>query len=570
MRLSKLLGERYKEKPAEATMPSHIFLLRGGYMRQVAAGIYTLLPPAKRIVEKIENIIREEMDAIGGQEVLFPVVMPAELWEESGRYQSIGSEMARFNDRGGHRMVLGMTHEEASVHLARSEANSYAKYPFMIYQIQTKFRDEPRCRGGLIRVREFIMKDAYSFHTSKEDLTRYYDMCHGAYERIFARAGLKNVVSVRSDTGMMGGSVAHEFMLLSDYGEDSLALCPLCGYRANVEVAAVKASHENRAKGELKKVSTPDTKTIEDLSKLFSLPESRFVKACVFAVEGRTRPLIVFLRGDYEVNEAKLRRLAKANVFPLSEYLGSDICFGYIGPVGFEADAEVYFDTSLEGENDMVCGANQEGSHLSGVNSGEHFAPDVYYDIAKAREGGACPVCGAGLTIKRGIEVGNIFQLGTKYSESMGMAYADQSGERKVPFMGCYGIGVGRLLACVCEEHHDDFGPIWPVSVAPWQIHICALGGGRDPEVKKVAEELYVSLSKRYEVLFDDRDLSAGVTFADADLLGVPLRVVVGKRGLEGGQVEISARDKSFKVMAPLADVDGKIDRLIGVLRENS
>jgi len=569
MRISKLLGERYKEKPVEATMPSHIFLLRGGYVRQVAAGIYSLLPPAKRIVEKIENIIRKEMDAIDGQEVLFPVVMPAELWEESGRYESVGSELARFSDRGGHKMVLGMTHEEASVHLARGEASSYAKYPFMIYQIQTKFRDEPRCRGGLIRVREFTMKDAYSFHTSQEDLAKYYDRCHAAYERIFARAGLKNVISVYSDTGMMGGSAAHEFMLLSDYGEDSLAICPVCGYRANVEVAAVAASREARTAGVRKEIATPDVKTIEDLSKFFNLPESRFVKACVFAVEGRIRPLIVFIRGDYDVNEAKLKKLTKANIFPLAEYEGSDICFGFIGPVGFSEDAEVFFDASLEGENDMVCGANREGYHLSGVNAGGDFAPEKFHDIAKAHAGDVCPACGAGLTIKRGIEVGNIFQLGTKYSESMGMTYTDQNGERKVPVMGCYGIGVGRLLACACEEHHDDYGPIWPISIAPWQIHICGLGGSKTPEVTEVAEKLYASLSKRYEVIFDDRDLSAGITFADADLLGVPLRIDNTFYCLDNGQIEISARDKSFKVMADIGSADAEIDRLIGVLRES-
>ncbi len=570
MRLSNLLGERFREKPGDANMASHIFLLRGGYIRQVAAGIYSLLPPAKRVATKIENIIRQEMDAIGGQEVLFPVVLPADLWQESGRYESVGSELMRMNDRGGHPLVLGMTHEEASVHMARTEATSYTRFPFMIYQIQTKFRDEPRARGGLIRVREFTMKDAYSFHTSMEDLDRYYYICHEAYERIFARAGLGTVISVKSDTGMMGGSVAHEFMLPSDAGEDSLVLCPHCGYRANVEVSAVKPVHGDRAPGVKTEVHTPDTKSIDDLCALLQVEANQTVKACVFAVEGRKAPVVVFIRGDYDVNEAKLRRIVGGNVFPLTSYEDTDLCFGFIGPVGLSTGAEVFFDVSLEGEKDMVCGANKTDFHFKGVNVtpeelGDLY-PETFYDLAKAGSGDLCPVCNQPVNVTRGIEVGNIFQLGIKYSASMGYTYTDRDGKQATPIMGCYGIGVGRLLACIVEEHHDDYGPIWPKSVAPWQIHICALGAGKNPAIREQADKLYDQFKDQYEVLYDDRDVAAGVAFADADLLGVPLRIVVGRSFAENGTVELTARNKSFKDLVTLADLPNAVAERFGQL----
>ena len=573
MLLSQLIGERYREKPVEASMASHIFMLRGGYMRQVASGIYSLLPPAKRITTKLEAIIRDEMDAIGGQEVLFPVVMPAELWMESGRYESVGSELLRMKDRTGHDMLLGMTHEEASVHMARSEATSYARFPFMIYQIQTKFRDEPRSRGGLIRVREFTMKDAYSFHTSQEDLAEYYDICHKAYERIFARAGLPGIVSVKSDTGMMGGKIAHEFMLLSDSGEDSLVICPHCGFSANVEASPVKCEHVARESKPLTKIETPHCKTIDELCALLNTTADRTAKACVFAVEGQRKPIVVFIRGDYEVNEAKLRQKVGANVFPLTDYSDTDICFGFIGPVGFTSDADVYFDSTLEGEIDMVAGANEEDYHFTGVDfTAEGLGSAVEFsDLAKARTGDACPVCGKSADIKRGIEMGNIFQLGTKYSASMGYTYTDSEGKAQTPIMGCYGIGVGRLLAGICEEHHDDYGPIWPISVAPWQIHICAIGGRKDPIIDETAKKLYEELKGKYEVIFDDRGAAAGVSFADADLLGVPLRIVVGKGLTKDGTVEIAARDKSFRDNVPadsvLDVIDGYIERLWEGLR---
>lgn len=568
MLMSHLLGERYKEKPADAAMISHIFLLRGGYMRQVANGIYSLLPPAKRVVAKIENIIREEMDAIDGQEVLMPVVLPADLWKESGRWESVGSELMRIRDRAGMDMLLGMTHEEAAVHLARSEALSYTKYPFMIYQIQTKFRDEPRSRGGLIRVREFTMKDAYSFHTSQEDLERYYMRCHEAYERIYKRAGLKNVISVFSDTGMMGGNAAHEFMLLNEFGEDSLVICKECGYSANMEIAKSVYKNRGRAESEIKEVYTPDMKDIDSIAKKFDTDASNTIKATVFATDKSDKPLVVFIRGDLEVNEAKLKRCVGGNVYPYTDYESTDLTFGFIGPYNLKSDCDVIYDESLRDENDLVCGANKENYHLSGVCMSRDVKAKEYIDVAKVVEGGICPKCGKKVSLERGIEVGNIFQLGTKYSKSMHMEYIDADGERKTPIMGCYGIGVGRLLASIIEDNHDEYGPIWPMSVAPWQVHICALNNQKE-EVKQASEEIYNELlGKRLSVVLDDRKAAAGIQFADADLLGVPVRVVVSQRGLANGEVEISTRDKSVKMSVARDKAAEEVLKLVESLSE--
>lgn len=566
MLMSRLLGERYKEKPADATMPSHIFLLRGGYVRQVANGIYSLLPPAKKAIAKIEKIIREEMDAIDGQEVLLPVAMPAELWKESGRWDSVGSELLRFRDRAGQDMLLGMTHEEAVVHLARSEALSYAKYPFMLYQIQTKFRDEPRSRGGLIRVREFTMKDAYSFHTSQEDLEKYYQRCFDAYHRIFKRAGLRGVIAVESDSGMMGGAVAHEFMQLNDLGEDSLVICDMCGYNANMEVATFKLVPRGKPLSEIKEEPTPDCKDIASVAELLGTTSDNTIKATVFGTAKSKKPLVVFIRGDLEVNEAKLKKVAGCDIFPFADYENTNLCFGYIGPYKLDCDCDVIYDMSLQNENDLICGANKQGYHLSGVCMGRDVAPEKYYDVAKVPDGSICPKCGAQLSIRRGIEVGNIFQLGTKYTKSMGMEYIDETGNRKTPIMGCYGIGVGRLLACIIEDNHDDYGPIWPISVSPWQIHICPINNQKE-EVSKTASKLYQTLLEKYEVILDDRNAAAGVQFADADLLGVPVRIVVSQRGLANGEVEISTRDKSVKMSVPTDSVTQEIDKLIEQLK---
>lgn len=552
MKVSELLGERYKDRVAE--IESQNLMVRGGYIKQVGNGIYSLMPPARRIHNKIEAILRQEMDRIDGQEVLFPVTMPATLWQASGRWESVGKELLRFKDRSGADMVLGMTHEEAAVHMAMNVASTYQKYPFMIYQIQTKFRDEPRARGGLIRVREFTMKDAYSFHTSQKDLERYYKRCYRAYERIYARVGIPEVVAVASDSGMMGGKVSHEFMLLTDIGEDTIVLCPECGYRANMEAAdCIVHNDSSEAPAALEKVATYDNKTIEDVCKFLNGSAEKSAKAVVYQRNEDDSYVLVFVRGDLEVNETKLRNYLKAEVHPAVEIDHVGLVAGAIGPVNLAKGITVVYDRSLEGTRNLVCGANEEGYHFTGLNMDRDVPNAEYVDVAKATVGGVCPKCGKhSLTVKNGIEVGNIFQLGRRYTESMGMTYDDEKGNRVNPIMGCYGIGVGRLMASVCEEHHDQYGPVWPISIAPWEIEICALRADQ-AHVKEEANKLYKALADEgYEVLFDDRTVSAGFMFSDADLLGSPVRIVISPKTLDRGVVEIATRDKTIKEDVPL------------------
>ncbi|MDR1753726.1 MAG: proline--tRNA ligase [Eubacterium sp.] len=563
MQLSRLLGEHYKEKPNEAFLDSHIFMLRGGYIRQVANGIFSLLTPAKRIVHKIEDIIRDEMDAIDGQEVLFPVVLPAELWSESGRFESVGSELLRFKDRAGKDMLLGMTHEEAAVHLARGEAKSYTKYPFMIYQIQTKFRDEPRARGGLVRVREFTMKDAYSFHINQQDLEAYYDRVYEAYEKIFKRLGLTEFISVKSDSGMMGGKIAHEFMYLSDGGEDTLVICDACGYRSNMEVAVSETEKTGLETAESSEVLTLGIKTIETLAEFLKLRPEETLKATVFIRKDTGKPLVAFIRGDLEVNEAKLKNIIGSEVYPLTDEQIPGLCLGFIGPKGLSG-TEIYYDKSLEGENNLVTGANKTDYHLKGFSMARDVGDVEYADFAKVKCGDACVHCGKPLKISRGIEIGNIFQLGDKYTKSMNMTYVDSDGSLKTPIMGCYGIGVGRVFACILENHHDEYGPIWPRSVAPWDIHICMLNANE--EIIGEGFKIYNKLSEKYETVIDDRNLNAGIQFADADLLGIPIRVILSKRNMENREVEIVTRDKKFKKMVNVDEVYKEVERIINSL----
>ncbi len=571
MKITGLLGERFKEAPSDCIIESQKLMTRGGYMKPLGAGIFSLFTPAKRITKKIENIMREEMDRIDGQEVMFPVAMPATLWQESGRFDSIGSELLRFRDRGGADMVLGMTHEEAAVHLARDAAQSYTKYPFMIYQIQTKFRDEPRARGGLIRTREFTMKDAYSFHTSQEDLESYYEVCYRAYERIFARCGVPEVVAVKSDSGMMGGRVSHEFMLLCDIGEDSIVICPECSYRSNMEAADCIVENAPAELEELCEVYTPSQKTIEEVCSFVGAPATSSCKAVIYQRNVDDSLVVVFLRGDLEVNETKLRNYVKAELHPAFITEESGLVAGFIGPVGLPEGITVVYDESLKTLASFVAGANKADYHYKGMNMARDVGEVEYASVAKAFEGGICPVCGKhSITIKRGIEVGNIFQLGKKYTESMGMQYLDRNGELQYPIMGCYGIGVGRLVASVCEVSHDKFGPIWPITIAPWQVHLCALRID-DERVRAAADKLYADLTNAgIEVIYDDRNVSAGVMFSDADLLGVPVRVIVSPRTLDRGAVEVSARDKSFSFdSAPecaVETVKAKVSEMIKAL----
>ena len=567
MKLEKLVGDRYKERPNGCVLDSHALMLRGGYMKAVASGIYSAYPPLRRITRKIETIIREEMDAVGGQEVTFPVVMPASLWQESGRYESIGAEMARFCDRSGAELVLGMTHEEAAVQLVREYANTYAKYPFMIYQIQTKFRDEARPRGGLIRVREFTMKDAYSFHTSQADLEEFYAACHKAYENIYRRVGLP-VISVAADSGMMGGKISHEFMFLTPIGEDSIVLCDHCDYSANLEAAdCIIQNTPDPISEELKPVHTPGAKTIEDVCAFLNLPKEKSCKAVVYQREDDSL-VVLFLRGDIEVNETKLRNFLGCEIRPAALDENSPLAAGYIGPYGLTSDCTVLFDRSLMGTNNLCCGANKPEYHYTGLDLNRDLGTVDYHDFAKAIEGGICPKCGQKtLKLSRGIEVGNIFQLGDKYTKPMGMTYLDQNGETKTPIMGCYGIGVGRLAASICEAHRDEFGPIWPLGVAPWQVHLCAVRAD-DPAVRQTADELYQALQDaNIEVIYDNRQISAGAMFADADLLGVPLRVIVSPRNLQNNCIELVTRDKSQRAAPAVNEAIAAIQNMLNKLK---
>lgn len=569
MKLEKLVGDRFKEKPSDCVVDSHALMIRGGYMKYVANGIYSSYTPLRRITHKIEEIIRQEMESIDGQEVQFPVVLPGSLWEESGRYESVGKELMRFRDRNNSPLVLGMTHEEAAVHLVREYAQSYTKYPFMIYQIQTKFRDEARPRAGLIRVREFTMKDAYSFHTSQEDLETYYQRCLKAYHRIYKRVGLPEVIAVASDSGMMGGSVSHEFMLLTPIGEDSIAICPDCGYCANMEAAEnILPKKSCKTSEPLALVHTPDIHTIEEVCEFLHSPKEQSCKAVVYQKNADDSYVVLFIRGDLEVNETKLTNYLKEEIHPAVITRESGLHAGYIGPYDLQINdkALILYDRSLEGAKNLSCGANQEEYHYTGLDMERELPDAEYHDFAKIQEGGICPHCGkTSITISRGIEVGNIFQLGTKYTRSMNMTYIDENGKTQYPVMGCYGIGIGRLAAAVCEAHHDEYGPIWPMSIAPWQIHLCAVRSD-DAQVKVFADQLYEELLKKgVEVVYDDRTVRAGVMFSDADLLGVPLRVVVSPRNLKQNQLEVVSRDKTFSENIP---AESAAERLMEILKE--
>lgn len=562
MKLKNLVGLRFKERPADCVIDSHALMVRGGYMKYVGNGIFSEYPALHRITAKIENIIREEMNAIDGQEVLFPVVMPAELWQESGRYDSIGNELVRFGDRNNSKLVLGMTHEEAAVHLVREYGQSYQQYPFMIYQIQRKFRDEARPRAGMIRVREFTMKDAYSFHTSQEDLEQYYQKCYDAYNRIFKRVGVPEVVTVASDSGMMGGNISHEYMLLNEVGEDSIVLCNECDYRANMEAA--ENIVENISQGQMEQlecVETPNCKTIEDVCSFLKRDTKSSCKAVVYQKNADDAYIVAFVRGDYEVNETKLRKQVGEEIHPAEIVEGAPLVAGYIGPYGISDKVSYYCDLSLKGIDSLVAGANKEGFHYTGLSLERDIENIQYVDIAKVKEGNICPCCGKpALVIKRGIEVGNIFQLGTKYTKSMNMQYVDKDSSIHNPIMGCYGIGIGRLAASVCEAKHDEYGPIWPISIAPWEVHLCCIRPD-DISTKQVADQFYEDLKKlNIEVIYDDREgIRAGQMFADADLLGVPIRVVVSPRNLKENQIEISTRDKKVNLRVEVTEATNSI-----------
>ena len=533
MRMSQLFNQTLREAPADAQTPGTQSLIRAGFIRQMAAGIYTIMPLAKRTVSKIENILRQEMNRIGGQELSMPVTLPADIWKETGRWYQIGAEMARFKDRNNRDMVLAMTHEEAVSDLVRREIRSYKQLPRLIYHIQTKFRDDPRPRAGLIRVREFTMKDSYSLDSDWSGLEAQYKAHYQAYFNIFRRCGL-DVIAIKSDTGMMGGKLAHEFMFLNPIGEDTILICKACGFSANRQVASFQKPLPSEEKLlPLEKVHTPGTKSIEALSQFLSIDPSRTAKAVFMTAiipqpEGDvTRVVMAIVRGDMELNETKLTNAIKAKELQPSneeEILSIGAVAGFASPVGLNMGL-IVVDDLIPASTNLVAGANEQDYHLMNVNYGRDFTADIVTDLSSARAGDCCPNCGEELTAERGVEVGNIFQLGTRYSDAMGCTFQDENGDLQPVIMGSYGIGVGRLLACVAEQHQDEFGLNLPVSIAPYQVHLVVLPSKKSDQPVIVAEELYRDLQRaRIEVLFDDRNESAGVKFNDADLIGNPLK----------------------------------------------
>lgn len=568
MRLSVLFGRTVREIPAETELPSHQLLIRGGYIRQLSAGIYSLLPLGLRVAKRIEAILREEMDAIGGQEILMPVVHPAELWQESGRWYDIGPEMARFKDRAQRDMVLAMTHEEVVADLARAEIRSYRQLPCMLYQIQTKFRDEPRARGGLIRTREFTMKDAYSLHVDFADLDAYYPRIYHAYERIFRRCGL-NFVAVASDTGMMGGTEAHEFMALSPHGEDTLVLCDGCGYAANQQIATFKKPvPEPEEPLPLEPVATPGAATIADVAGFLGIPQSRTAKAVFRFSPGENRLIFAVVRGDMEVSDTKLTNAAKAGALrpaTTEEIAAVGAVAGYASPVGLTGACVIVDDLIARSPN-LVAGANREGWHLRNVNYGRDFTAHVVADIAEAFHGAACPNCSAPVRLTRGIEVGNTFKLGTKYSDALGAMFLDAEGRHRPIVMGSYGIGVGRLMASVIEQRHDEKGICWPISLAPYPVHLVALTVEND-EVRATAEAVLNELTAAgIEALYDDRADSAGVKFNDADLLGMPLRLTVSPRTIQQDVVELKGRREATPERVPRTQMLAAVQKRLAAL----
>lgn len=560
MKMSNMLGRRTKENPSDAKLISHKLLLRAGYIRSIANGIYSSLLPAKKVLKNIEDIIRFEMNAIGGQEVEMPLVQPKELWEESGRFSTISDELVRLKDRNDHDMVLAMTHEEAAVALARTEAHSYKNYPFTIYQFAKKFRDEARPRGGLIRVREFTMKDAYSFHTSQENLEDYYSRCAMAYSRIFTKVGIPEVVAIKSDSGMMGGSISHEYMLLTESGEDTIITCDECDYKANKEVgvAKIKIVNGDEEMKRIEEIYTPNMKTIEDLTKGLNLSSARFLKTVFYRGKNDgDKPVAVMIRGDIEINENKLSKiLGYTPEFACDkeiEEVGGVV--GFASGFGLEGTCDVIVDYSVLNERNLITGANKKNYHITGFNFNRDMKNIKTVDISSVKEGDRCIHCGGKISLKRGIEVGNIFQLGTKYTDKMGMTYIDEEGKQQIPVMGCYGIGIGRLMASIAEVSNDEKGLIWPVTVAPWKVALIMLSNKNDVEdrSKSASEKIYNELiAKGMDVLFDDRPISAGEKFADADLLGLPLHFVISPRNLENGVVEYKIRASGEKGTVPL------------------
>ena len=563
MRFTRLISKTMRSEPAEAEMASHRLMLKAGMIQQVASGIYSYLPLAWRSLRKIENIIRQEMDATGGQEIRMPVLQPAELWDETDRRAAFGDNLFTLDDRRGRPMVLAPTHEEVITNIVRANIQSYRDLPAILYQIQTKFRDEPRPRGGLIRVREFDMKDAYSFDADEESLETSYQAMAQAYRNIYQRCGLP-VLMVEADSGAIGGKDSHEFILAAPNGEDTVISCPRCGYAANAEKAqGVAPSPSTEAPMPMEEVSTPGVKTIAGLCEYLDIPRTKTLKAVFYAADGEV--VFVTIRGDLEVNEVKLKNALHCRDLRLAseaEVEAAGLVAGSASPVGMDQIKRVG-DESIRLGSNFAVGANVPDTHIRNANYPRDFQVDILTDISLAQEGQGCVHCGASLECIRGIEVGHIFKLGTFFSETLGAYYLERDGQQCPIIMGCYGIGVGRLLAAAIEQNHDDKGIIFPAPIAPYHVHLVGLNL-TDASVAQAADEMYRQLWEQgIETLYDDRsEEAAGVKFNDADLLGLPVRLVVSPRTLKQESVEVKARQDKEATMAPLGEVAGKIAQL--------
>jgi prolyl-tRNA synthetase len=568
MRFSKLFGKTLRQAPAEAESISHQLLLRAGMIAQEAAGIYSYLPLGWRVLRKIENMIREEMDKAGGQELMLPVLQPFELWQQSGRDVSFGKSLFTLTDRKEHRLALGPTHEEVVTDLVHRYVQSYRELPVLLYQIQTKLRDEPRPRGGLLRVREFIMKDLYSFDADEAGLNESYQKMCQAYKNIYARLGLPALM-VEADSGAIGGKDSHEFMVLTEDGEDEVICCSNCGYAANAEKAQFvktdKTTVSSKAKNllPLEAIATPGTKTIEEVADFVGVPTSQTLKSVFYSADGEF--IFVIIRGDLEVNETKLRNALKCSELRLAtegEVNEAGLVAGFASPIDIEG-IKVIADDSITSGSNFIVGANKPGYHLRNANYPRDFKIDLIADIALARPGDSCPRCQGKLSSARSIEVGHVFKLGISISEKFGASFLDNDGKSRPIIMGCYGIGLGRLLAAIVEQSHDDKGIIWPLSVAPYQVYLCPLSLDKS-EILPTAEKIYQELQNEgIEVLFDDRDDSPGVKFNDADLLGIPLRLTLSPRTLQSQSVEAKWRREKKAQLLPLDNLAAQVKKLL-------
>jgi prolyl-tRNA synthetase len=563
VRFSKLFGKTLRQAPAEAESVSHQLLLRAGMIAQEAAGIYSYLPLGWRVLKKIENVIREEMDEAGGQELMLPVLQPFELWQQSGRYVSFGKSLFTLTDRKEHTLALGPTHEEVVTDLVHRYVQSYRELPLLLYQIQVKLRDEPRPRGGLLRVREFIMKDLYSFDADEAGLDKSYQKMSQAYSNIYARLGLP-IIIVEADSGAIGGKDSHEFMVITETGEDEVIYCSSCGYAANAEKAQFAKKKSNAAPPlPLEEIATPEAETIEEVAGFVGVPTNQTLKAVFYFADGEF--VFVIIRGDLEVNETKLRNALKCSELRLAtegEVNEAGIVAGFASPIGVKG-VKVVADDSITLGSNFVVGANKPGYHFKNANYSRDFQVDLMADTALAQSGDSCSRCGGELSSARGIEVGHVFKLGTFISERFGASFLDNDGTSRPIVMGCYGIGLGRVLAAIVEQSHDDKGIIWPLSVAPYQVYLCPLSLDKSA-VLPTAEKIYQGLQKGgIDVLFDDRDDSPGVKFNDADLLGIPLRLTLSPRTLQSQSIEAKCRTKKETHLLPLEHLAAQVKKLL-------